>query len=115
MKNQLKKIIEQPYMSKQGKLSFIQRMILVHSYIYYELNYNVLTDKEYDDLMVTYSNLQQWTNKKELLETEYGYVFYDFSNATGFDLYSRLLEADKEKIVNLSTTIVYLEKGDKRK
>ena len=32
----------------QERINFLQRYIIVHSYIYYELNKNIISDREYD-------------------------------------------------------------------
>lgn len=35
-------------MNIKDRIDFLQRYIIVHSYIYYELNNNVISDKDYD-------------------------------------------------------------------
>ena len=70
----------------------------MHSYLYYELDSNIISDKEYDtkarELVIlknTYPDL--W------MASEYHYVFGDeYSGATGFHLYHGLAKPQQEKI-----------------
>ena len=34
----------------QEQINFLQRKVILHSYIYYELNDNAISDKDYDAL-----------------------------------------------------------------
>ena len=46
----------------------------------------------------------------------YGYIFYDFDGTTGFHLYDRLNENDKNYLDNIVNHILILSrKPDKRK
>ena len=38
------------YWNEPTKISYLQRQVIVHSLIYYELNESVISDKEFDDL-----------------------------------------------------------------
>ena len=62
-----------------------QRQILVHSYIYYELNTNIISDATYDEwskelaqLIIDYP--------KEFKKSENHYGFRNFDGSTGMDL-----------------------------
>ena len=84
------------YFSVFQKISTLQRMILVHSFLYYEKDVSVVTDKKYDETARYLVKLQKTVSKEQLkTKTDYGYAFYDFDGFTGFDLYYRLTDADK--------------------
>lgn len=96
------------YWSDKLKIDFLQRVILIHSYLYYELNTNIWTDKHYDEVSKQLTIMQNnyskgWIKKK----TQYGYVFYDFDGSTGFDLWDRLKEKDKQYISNIAERMCF--------
>lgn len=95
------------YWSDKLKIDFLQRVILIHSYLYYELNTNIWTDKHYDEVSKQLTIMQNnyskgWIKKK----TQYGYVFYDFDGTTGFDLWDRLNKKDRQYISNIAEKLV---------
>lgn len=77
-------------LSTQQYINFLQRFIIVHSYIYYELDDNAISDKDYD------------AKSKELVQYKIDYpdlwrssMYYkqfgdDYNGATGFTLYHSL-------------------------
>lgn len=85
-------------LSTQDYIDFLQRGIIVHSYLYYELDSSIISDKEYDKkarrlviLKNTYPDL--WKT------SEYYYLFGDdYNGATGFHLYGGLSRSQQEKI-----------------
>lgn len=81
-------------------INFLQRKIILNCIAYYELNTNRLSDKEYDDLSVQLVELQH--DVDVLNDTQYGYCMYDFDGNTGFDLYDRLTEHDKQYLTQLA-------------
>lgn len=81
-------------------INFLQRKIILNSIAYYELNTNKLTDKQYDELSRQLVAMQ--AGYPNIMETQYGYVFYDFDGSTGFDLYHRLNKHDKEYLYNIA-------------
>lgn len=90
------------YWSDKLKCSFLQRVILIHSYLYYEANNSVITDREYDAIAKQLVTIQQkhtvqWIKKC----TQYGYAFYDYDGTTGFDLWHRLITKDKQQILSI--------------
>lgn len=93
-------------LSLQDYINWLQRFIIVHSYIYYELNNNVISDKEYDDKskeLVKYKNdyPNLWSN------SEYFEQFGDdYTGATGFTLYHDLNEHQKQIIQSIAYSIV---------
>lgn len=88
-----------PYFTIAEKLQLLQRWILVHSILYYELGASIVTDAMFDqnsrqlvELMAEYP--------QQLKRTKYFYCMYDFDGSTGFDLPSRLSEADRDGLFN---------------
>ena len=83
------------YFTDKEKIDFLQRVILIHSYLYYEKDSALWTDKQYDEISNQLYKLQKrhkvdWIKKK----TQYGYVFFDYDGNTGFDLLSKLTQDD---------------------
>lgn len=83
-----------PYWSNKLKMNSLQRWLIVHSILYYELNCSIVGDKVFD------ANAQQLVAMqkqfpKEAKQTNYWYVFNDFDGSTGFHLYNRLKRKDK--------------------
>ena len=88
------------------QISFLQRVILIHSFLYYMLDNSVWSDKKYDETAHRLSEMQSRITKIELIiNTDYGYVFADFDGTTGFDLYYRLNEKDKKRIEQIARII----------
>ena len=89
-------------LSTQEHINFLQRFIIVHSYIYYELNDNVISDKDYDAKakeLVRYKNEypELWNS------SEYYKQFGDdYNGTTGFSLYHELNEHQKEIIQSIA-------------
>lgn len=89
---------KQGNLSNQEFVNFLQRMIIVQSYIYYELNENVLSDADYNELVQQLLELKSaypdlW--KKSEYFKQYG---ADYDGSTGFDLYLKLDSKQKEII-----------------
>lgn len=62
-----------------------QRQLLVHSYLYYELNTNMISDSLYDEWSRELAELVKG-NPKEFKKSENYYGFKDFDGSTGMDL-----------------------------
>lgn len=83
-----------PYLSNKDKIELLQKWILVHSYLYYELNYSVVSDNKFDkncvqlmELKIKYPKL--WKKSK------YYYAMKDFDGSTGYGFYEKLKEEHK--------------------
>ena len=88
------------------QISFLQRVILIHSFLYYMLDNSVWSDKKYDEMAHRLSEKQSRITKVDLTtNTDYGYVFADFDGTTGFDLYYRLNKKDKKRIEQIARII----------
>lgn len=83
------------YWTDLMKINYLQRFIIVNSYLYYELDDSVITDKQFDEAAKQLVELQK---NYDIRKTQYGYVFYDFDGTTGFDLWERLTVVDKTVI-----------------
>lgn len=87
-------------------LSFInmtERALLLHSYLYYELDKNIISDHKFDQLMYRMVELKEW---EEFKDSEFYAEFKDFKGATGMNLdydkpfcrkWARILGLDKNK------------------
>lgn len=89
----------------QEKIDFLQRKIIIHSYIYYELDGNLISDREYDALskqLVEYKNVYPdlWKN------SEYYQQFGDdYNGSTGFTLFHDLNDKQKQIIRSIARCI----------
>lgn len=76
--------LNKSYTDKE-KIQLLQRSILVDSYVYYELNENLLADSDYDAntrqlLTLKKANPEAWERSR------YRKYFKNFESGTGFDL-----------------------------
>lgn len=95
------------YWTETEKINFLQRIILIHSYLYYEKDAPAWTDKKFDEVSKQLADMQRpktaiWIQDK----TQYGYAFYDFDGSTGFYLFHRLDRKDKKQIIGISENIM---------
>ena len=99
--------------SLKDKVEFLQRKIIINSILYYYKDTNFITDNQFDEISAYLVNLQ---SQIDIEETMYGYIFYDFDGTTGFHLYDRLTEKDKNYLDNIVNCIlISSRKPDKRK
>lgn len=85
-------------LNTQEYINFLQRFIILHSYIYYELDDNVISDKDYDMKareLVKYKNEYPELWKSSEYYKQFG---DDYNGATGFTLYHDLNNKQKETI-----------------
>lgn len=96
----------------QERINFLQRYIIVHSYIYYELNENIISDMEYDKKARELANYQK-TYPDLWEKSEYYKQFGDdYTGETGFTLYHDLDEKQKEIVRSI---VHYIFKSKRRK
>lgn len=90
----------------QEYIDWLQRYIIVHSYIYYELNDNIISDRVYDAKSKELTRLKEeypdlWKNSM------YHKQFNDdYNGSTGFTLYHDLDDKQKEIIRNIARSII---------
>lgn len=94
------------YWDDDVKISYLQRRVIVYSILYYEMNESCISDKEYDELSKQLVHLQRSVDKGVLEKTQYYYVMHDFDGTTGFDIYDRLNEHDKEYLMTVSKFVL---------
>lgn len=96
-------------LTPQEYINWLQRFIIVHSYIYYELDDNVISDREYDlksKQLVEYKNdyPDLWKN------SEYYKQFGDdYTGATGMTLYHDLDDKQK-KVIQVIVNCIFNNK-----
>ena len=82
-----------PFTDRQ-KIQLLQRSILVASYVYYELNDNIQSDRTYE--MNTRQLLDLKTSNPEAWRKSRYYRYFDnFESGTGFDLMYRIRDNKK--------------------
>lgn len=89
------------------RIDFLQRFIILHSYIYYELNNNAISDMEYDKKskeLARYKELYPELWRKSMYYKQFG---DEYNGATGFTLY-RDLEDHQKRIIRSLVRREYL-------
>ncbi len=71
------------------KISSYQRKVIECSYAYYECDFHLMTDGQYDELCRYTARLQE-AFEDEAKKTIWWYVMHDFTGETGYHLYGRL-------------------------
>lgn len=101
-----------PYWSNKLRISALQRWVLIHSILYYELDTSLVSDKVFDEHAKWLVQMQNdYPDEAEL--SDYWYVFYDFDGSTGFDLYDRLNKRDKQYLVHIAKHVLKISKTEK--
>lgn len=92
-------------------VSHLQREVIVHSIIYYNLNKNVISDYKYDILA---KKLVFFQKKCEDIEkTKYYYATKGFDGNTGCDLFSKLNNNDTNWLYMIAESVVNSYENDK--
>lgn len=92
------------YLDNVHKCNFLQRVIIINSIMYYELNTTKMSDKKFDSVCKQLLDLQKKT--KNYNRTQYYYVFKDFDGTTGFYIWDRLNKRDKKYLLNICKFIL---------
>lgn len=82
------------------KINYLQRKILLNSILYYQYNENALSDHFYDGICRQLVELHK--EYGDIASTMYGYAFYDFDGSTGYHLFDRLTELDKDHLLRIT-------------
>lgn len=89
-------------------MDHLQRFIIVHSYIYYELNDNILTNAQYDrkskELVALKNRYPEHWRRSEYFR-QFG---DDYNGATGFTLYHDL-DPHQKKIIQSIVNCIYFK------
>jgi len=93
------------YWSEVTKMNYVERRIIVHSILYYELSNSVINDGQYDALSRQFVGMKN-DYPDDFKLTEYYDVMYDFDGSTGFDLFGRLSEKDKSYLSCIAKSIL---------
>ena len=93
------------YWRDATKLSYLQRRIIVHSILYYEMDSSVINDKQFDVLCQQLVQMQKEADFAEFRKSTYYYVMHDFDGSTGFYLYGRLTKYDKEYLSQIAGNV----------
>lgn len=99
------KIQAEQFLSTKEKISTIQRYIIVHSILYYVMNKSVISDKKFDEVAKELVALKK-QEQEAYKQSDYYYCMYDFDGSTGFDLYDRLNECDKEYLSFIAQAVL---------
>ena len=88
-------MIFDPKFTPKEQIELLQRWVCVHSYLYYEMDTNAVSDHVYN------ANTQQWLELKRshpdaYRQSRYYAFFDDFESGTGFDLMYRIKQDDPE-------------------
>lgn len=100
-----------PYWSKAERAGMLQRWIAVHSFIYYELNENVVSDKSFDDNCLQLVELMSGMTKEDKERSSLWYAFFDFEGSTGFHICRRLTASDREKVERDANLLLMLKRN----
>lgn len=103
-----------PYMTEIARVSFLQRVIIIHSLLYYEHNKTIWLDVMYDEIAHQLVDAMEWMTEEDLQKTQYYYAMYDFDGTTGYDISYRLYERDKKYLTNIALQCYnWYKKGNK--
>jgi hypothetical protein len=83
-----------PYWTVTTRIQTLQRWILVHSFIYYDLNSSIVPDHMFDDN----SRQLAYFKKKRPLDwkrAKYSYAMKDFDGGTGYGFVDKLNYEDR--------------------
>jgi hypothetical protein len=82
-----------PYWNSRQKIEMLSRWILVHSYLYYDLDKSIVEDHTFDLNSKQLVKLQE-AHKSEFKQSRYFYVMKDFDGSSGFGLCQKLNDYD---------------------
>ena len=87
------------------QISFLQRRVIVACIAYYELDATVISDTDYKELAEQLVEYQR-RYKEDAEKSTYWYVMNDFCVSTGFDIYDKLNEHDKEYLTLIASHVI---------
>jgi len=87
--------------SDKDKIEFLQRKVIINSICYYIFDKPIMTDNAYDKVSKELVDM----TKSYQGESQYGYVMGDYDGSSGFDIYDRLNEKDKEYLTTIASRL----------
>jgi len=99
---------QNPYWGNQTKIELLQKWLIIHSIIYYELNTSVVSDAMYDQNSNQLIELIK-ADRQSFRSSRWYRIFKDFDGSTGFDLYSKLSSKEQNELEHLAMQIVKLK------
>ena len=104
-----------PYWSEKTKIEILQRRVIVYSLQYYEMDFNVVSDRYFDDISKQLVWYMKNTDKQVLRDTEYYYCLYDFDGSTGFYIKDRLNTYDLKYLTHIASMVIKSYKESKKR
>ena len=101
------------YWDNTTKISYLQRRIIVHSILYYEMSESCITDKEFDAISHQLVHLQSSVDEAEFKASTYYYAMYDFDGSTGFNIPDRLTDKDKDYLTRIAQHVIHRYRSGK--
>ena len=92
------------YWSNKSKIDLLERMLIVHSILYYQLDKPVISDKDYDELSRMFMSLKS-EDENAFEDSMYFYCFEEYDGSSGFDLFDLLSESDKEYLTKIAKVV----------
>lgn len=86
-----------PYFTALEKIELLQRWIIVHSIVYYNLGQSIVTDSQFDRNCYQLVSLMGQHPRQSRL-SHYARYFEDFDGSTGYDLPNKLSPEDAIKL-----------------
>jgi hypothetical protein len=84
-------------------VNHLQRKIILCSICYYEFNFSPVSDFQYDEW--SHQLVELMRDCENVEESTYWYVYHDFDGSTGYHLYGRLNDKDKEYLTFLAQVL----------
>jgi hypothetical protein len=78
-----------PYWNEKTKIEMLCRWLLVHSYLYYELDISVVSDHLYDKNQQQLKELIE-DHREDFKNSRYYYAMSEFDGSSGFGFVSKL-------------------------
>lgn len=105
-----------PYWSNRTKINLLQRWLIVHSILYYELGESVVDDNTFNENAKQLVKMQE-EFPEDAVRSLYYYAFNDFDGSTGFDLFYRLTNEDSKYLMHIAKWVLKQQKsgGTKKK
>lgn len=77
------------YWKPKARIDLLQKWILVHSFIYYELNESIVSDEMFDNNCLQLYKLKV-KYKQSYKKSNYYYAMKNFDGSTGFGYFEKL-------------------------